>query len=130
MFLRWKKRRKQGWRWEEVAHHVSLVESLRIKGAVRQKYVAYVGSLISTRGQFSSWAISRFWKEAEERFDTLALSLEQRVRLRAVITQQIGPCPSEAELQQDLRQSLAELPGSASLSLLLGGEEKEGEKEG
>src|ERR1700741_4371181 len=103
MFLRWKTYRKQTWRGGGT-HIASLVQSVRIEGAVRQQYIAYVGSIGCSQGQFSSWAVSRFWQQAEESFNTLTLSEEQRVRLRATITQRIGPRPSEETLQEDERK--------------------------
>jgi len=94
MFLRWKTRHKQT-RREEVTHVASLVQSLRIAGAVRQQHLAYLGSLVATRGQFSPWAVRHFWQQAEHVFATFSLSPEQSGRLRAAITQRIGPRPSD-----------------------------------
>jgi len=94
MYLRWKIRRKQT-RRDEVTHMASLVQSLRIEGAVRQQHLAYLGSLVATRGQFSPWAVRNFWKKAEHVFATFSLSPEQSGRLRAAMTQRIGPRPSD-----------------------------------
>src|SRR5262249_41832894 len=127
MFLRWKTRRKQRWR-QHVTHIASLVLSIRIEGAVRQKHLAYIGSIVSTGGKFSSWDTRRFWQKAEKRFDALALPEEQRVRLRATITHRIGPCPSEEALQEAQRKAWAEFENILSLSFLLKGEGQEEEK--
>ena len=129
MFLRWKTRRKQT-RQDEVTHVASLVQSVRIKGTIRQQHLAYLGSLVATRGRFSPWAVRRFWQEAEERFDALALPLEQRVQLRAALTQRIGPRPSDEEFQQDWNKVLAELSPSVPLSFFLKGEGKVGQQKG
>lgn len=126
MFLRWKIRRKQRWN-ENVTHIASLVQSVRHEGAVRQKHLAYIGSIVSTRGQFSPWTANRFWQQAEESFAALALPEEQRGRLRVNITQRIGPRPSEETLQEDQRKARAEFENIASLLLLPRDEEKERE---
>ena len=60
MFLRWKTRSKQT-RQDEVTHVASLVQSIRVAGVVRQQHLAYLGSVVSTRGQFSPWAVRNFW---------------------------------------------------------------------
>jgi len=124
MFLRWKTRSKQT-RQDEVTHVASLVQSIRVAGAVRQQHLAYIGSIISTRGQFSPWAVRRFWQEAEEIFDTLSLSSEQSMRLQMALTQRFGPRPSAEALQQELSHSLATLPTSVFLALLSGKEKAE-----
>jgi len=123
MYLHWKTRRKQRW-WEEVTHVASLVQSVRIAGAVRQQHLAYLGSLVATRGQSSPRAVRHFWQQAEHVFATLSLSPEQSVRLRAAITQRIGPRPSDEELQQDWNKVLAELSPSVPLSSLIKGRER------
>lgn len=124
MFLRWKKRCKQT-RRDEVTHVASLVQSVRIKGTVRQQHLAYLGSLVATRGQFSPWAVYHFWQHAESIFATLSLPSEQSVRLHMALTQRLGPRPSAEALQQELSHSLATLPTSASRSLLRGQEKEE-----
>lgn|GEM_PF-4643891 len=126
MFLRWETRHKQHWRGQ-VTHRALLVKSVRVEGTVRQQHLAYIGSLVATRGQFSPWAVSRFWKEAEESFDALAFPSEQRVQLRAAIAHRIGPRPSEAELQQHWNNAQTLRHTLASLSLVIRSEGKEGE---
>ena len=124
MFLRRKTRSKLT-RRDEVTHVASLVQSIRVAGAVRQQHIAYLGSLVATQGQFSPWAVRNFWQHAETIFDTLALPSVQRVRLQMALTHRLGPRPSEEALQRELSHSLATLPTSIPLSLLRGQEKEE-----
>jgi hypothetical protein len=129
MFLRWKTRHKGKWQ-QHVTHSASLVQNVRIEGAVRQQYIAYIGSIVCIQGQFSSWSVNRFWTKAEKRFDKLALSEEQRVPLRATITHRIGPPLSEEALQEKRRKEQAEFKKILSLSFLPRDNGQEGDNKG
>jgi hypothetical protein len=91
MFVRWKRRKRtygRGGRGEEGAERagdsidVVLVESLRVGGRVRQRFVCHLAHVHEKQ---MAWIGRRadFWKQVIPRLDALRLDLSERAKIEA-----------------------------------------------
>ena len=79
-----------------------LVESVRVNGGPRQKYIAFLGSMSIDRSD-----MHRFWREVTARLDQFGnrVGPEDRDRLLASIAEKVGEGPpTPAELEQYARE--------------------------
>jgi hypothetical protein len=99
MYVRWKRYDLQGRNRGVTLHSAVLVRSERVDGHVRQRHVAYLGSLRSD--YFAN--VSRryyFWRDATAKLDAVSLSPAERDR----ITQRLAavvPQPTAEEIAAD-----------------------------
>ena len=106
MYIRWKTRRTMG--RDEVALTAILLESRRIDGQPRQKYLAGLGTLrvqqqplaehfAEVHGGFAYiWRVIRFWNKIAGCLDDQDLDADQRLSIESEIASRI-PKPTDAQ---------------------------------
>jgi len=121
MFVRWKERRsadrdrghaKHG----SVTHYAVLVESVRVDGRPRQRFVAHIAGYNEgdSRRAREMQAVY-FWRQAEGRLNTLNLATDLRARVEAKLAERM-PRPSPeflAELKRRAAEFNAKIFGGA-----------------
>jgi hypothetical protein len=106
MFVRWKrKRRKETWDREGSSPPYTLsavlVESRRVDGRPRQRFVKRLGSLWEGRidGPDRGWWRAVFWRDVDKNLDALGLDVETRARLEIQVTRRV-PRPTEEDRER------------------------------
>src|SRR5262245_5158126 len=124
MFVVWRSRRRQ--RWRQTRHSARLVESVRINGKPRQRFVAVLGSYESwdypaaNEGAAASRAAEPvwFWDRARRVLDRLGerITPEQRASIEKALAQRIAPPTFEQRLQvwEEGRKAIIGLMGFVS----------------
>jgi hypothetical protein len=122
MFVVWRSRERQ--LWDRTRHAARLVESVRVRGKPRQRFIAQLGSYEEYEGPTpaDTEAIElrqrlQFWRSARSVLDHLAgrLSADERAEIEAALALRIAP-PSKAEVHQDWAEGRAAIGMAMSIS--------------
>jgi len=109
MFVRWKTRKStlngRG-RVERVTHYAVLVESTRVDGKPRQRFIAHIGNY-HEGGQVGLHPHVDFWRQVEHRLKSLNLAADVRERVERKLAERV-PRPTP-ELLAELSRRRAEL---------------------
>lgn len=113
MYVRWKKykRSKRHHLTSEVILTAVLVESHRIGGKPRQRFIAHLGS-IAERGIPHYWHRHDFWQSVEKAIEHLSLDATTSTQIQESI-ERVVPRPSD-ESRQAASAALVELERHAS----------------
>ncbi len=95
MFVRWKRRKMRGkWGRGTYVRYAVLVESVRVEGKPRQRFVAHLAHIPE---RIAGMAIHRglFWRDVNKRLDELQLDGETRARVTSKLLA-VVPLTNEA----------------------------------
>ncbi len=120
MFVRWKKRRSTDrafWHAKHgsVTHYAVLVESVRVDGQPRQRFVAHLTSYNEGDNRNAEMKPVDFWRQAEHRLNGLNLDGDLRARVEAKLAERMPrPAPEFlAELKRRRAKLNAQIFGGA-----------------
>jgi hypothetical protein len=99
MYVRWKRYDLRGFYRGTTLHSAVLVRSERVDGRVRQRHVAYLGSVRSDRLKYVGRRES-FWRDVTAKLDTFALSPAERDRVTQRLAAVVPP-PTPEEIAAD-----------------------------
>jgi hypothetical protein len=118
MFIRWQRYRSKAlipWRAERTRLKAILVESVRVDGKPRQKHIAFLGSIANDKA-IAGTAGMRFWSGVTAKLKRLGnrTGAEDYERIVGSIAAKVGGRPTEAELEQFVRECEQFLAGVRS----------------
>jgi len=110
VFVRWKSRKSSysgRWHWlaERVTHYAVLVESTRVDGKPRQRFVAHLANY-HEGGRVEYYPHVDFWRQVERRLKSLNLAADVRERVERKLAERV-PRPTP-ELLAELSRRTAE----------------------
>ncbi len=108
MFVRWKKRRSTDrafWHAKHgsVTYYAVLIESVRVGGQPRQRFVAHLASYNEGDTRRARMQHVDFWRQAERRLNELSIADGTRARIEAKLAERV-PRPSLEFLAELARQ--------------------------
>lgn len=116
MYVRWKKRLRTCRHRSTGEFYLSavLLESHRVNGRPRQKFVTYLGTVLESYRD-SYWHMFDFWKSADKKLDTLSLEPTKRSEIEARLLEVVHR-PTQADKERTY-QALSRLEAQMTNSL-------------